>query len=191
MTGQLMIIDYIILAVMVVSVVVGLWRGFLREFISLAAWIAAFVIAFAFVGDAAAFLQPYISIPSIRTILAFGGLFVITIVLGALVNMLATRIARYSGLGIFNRIVGMFFGLVRGVALVSLLILAVRLTPVPEDPWWRTSILAPYFEPLADVLQDLLPADFARYFLPEGEVPAVAPAAAADDTSSAPVANQN
>ena len=54
----------------------GFWRGFMREFISLTAWIAAFVIAFAFVDDAAAFLRPYISIPSVRTILAFGGLFV-------------------------------------------------------------------------------------------------------------------
>ena len=64
----------------------GLWRGLLREVISLATWIAAFAIAFLFAEDGAAHLTPYLDVPSLRMAAAFGGLFLITLLLGGLIG---------------------------------------------------------------------------------------------------------
>ena len=70
--------DYGVLAVLGLSLIIGLWRGFLREFISLATWVSAFVVAFYFTEEAAVELTPWINIPSVRSILAFGALFLAT-----------------------------------------------------------------------------------------------------------------
>ena len=164
MIDRLMIIDYVILAIIGLSMLVGLWRGFLREIISLLSWAAAFIIAFLFVHDAAAWLQPYIPVPSVRTILAFGGLFLATLIIGGLVNMLVGQMVKATGLSGTDRMIGILFGVLRGVVLVALLLTAVSFTPVPDDPWWQSSVLVPYFEPLVQWLRDLLPPEIMDYF---------------------------
>ena len=159
-----MIVDYVILVIIGLSMLIGLWRGFLREIISLLSWIAAFIIAFVFVEDAAFFLQPYIPLPSVRTVLAFGGLFIATLIIGGLVNLLVSQLVKYTGLSGTDRMIGILFGFFRGVALVTILLLAVNMTPLVKDPWWHSSVLVPYFEPLVSWLQDLLPPDLLSYF---------------------------
>lgn len=172
MAQDLVLVDYLLLAIIVLSVLIGLWRGFLREFISLATWVAAFVIAFLFAEEASLYLVPYIGVPSVRAVLAFGGLFLVTLILGGLLNMLISQLVRSTGLSGTDRLIGFVFGGVRAAALIAVLILLAILTPLSQDPWWQESVLIPYFEPLAVWLRDQLPARFAEPFVFPGEVPA-------------------
>jgi membrane protein required for colicin V production len=170
MMQDFVLVDYLLLAIIGLSVLIGLWRGFLREFISLATWVAAFVVAFLFAEDAALYLVPYIGVPSARAVLAFGGLFLVTLILGGLINVLIGQLVRSTGLSGTDRLIGFVFGGVRAAALIAVLILLAILTPLPQDPWWQESVLIPYFEPLAMWLRDQLPAEFAEPFVFPGEI---------------------
>ncbi len=175
---QLIFVDYIILAIIVVSAIVGLWRGFLREIISLATWGAAIAIGIIFSEDASAHLEPYVSVPSVRIVLAFGILFVATLFVGGLVNLLVNQIVKATGLSGTDRVVGFVFGIMRGAVLVAILVLAAGLTPLTKDPWWQESQLLAYFEPLAVGLRDLFPPDLLEQFNFPGIDPGLLPKAA-------------
>lgn len=182
MLHELTLVDYGLLAILALSVLIGLWRGFLSEFISLATWAAAFVIAFRFAEDVSLYLVPYIGSPGVRAVLAFGGLFLATLILGGLVNILITQLVRSTGLSGTDRLVGFVFGGVRGAALIAALILAATLTPLPKSHWWQSSLMIPYFQPLAVWLRAQLPARFAEPFVFPGETPKSGPAAPAAST---------
>ena len=157
--AQLILVDYALLAVIGLSVLIGVWRGFLREFISLATWVAAVAVAYFFAADAAYYLTPYIGVPSVRAVVAFGALFLATLFLGGLVNLLIAQIVKHTGLSGTDRLIGVLFGAARGGLLVALLVMLAKLTPLPQDPWWGRSVLIPEFEPLADWLYRQLPDD--------------------------------
>ena len=154
--------DYLIIIIIALSMLMGFWRGLLREVISLTTWIAAFAIAFLFAEDAAAHLVPYLDLPSLRIAVAFGGLFLATLLLGGLIGILASYLVHYTGLTGTDRVLGITFGLARGAAMIAVLVLAAGFTPLPQDPWWGQSLLLPYFQEIALWLRDFLPPELAQ-----------------------------
>lgn len=154
--------DYLIVILIALSMLIGLWRGLLREVISLATWIAAFAISMLFAEDGAVHLTPYIDIPSLRIAVAFGGLFLATLLIGGLVGILASYLVHFTGLTGTDRVLGMAFGLARGAAVVVVLVLAAGLTPLPRDPWWQQALLLPHFQVGAVWLQAFLPPELAQ-----------------------------
>jgi membrane protein required for colicin V production len=164
MLNSLTWVDYAIVGIIALSMLISVLRGFLKEVISLAAWIAAFVVAFLYVDVAAAHVNYYLDIPSISIILAFGGLFLTTLFLGGLVNLTVAQLMRRTGLSGTDRLLGVIFGLLRGAAVVAVLVLLAGLTPLPQDPWWSGSPLLPHFEQAALWLRGFLPPDIAAYF---------------------------
>ncbi|MEE4378629.1 MAG: CvpA family protein [Candidatus Competibacteraceae bacterium] len=164
MLNSLAWVDYAIVGIITLSMLISVLRGFLKEVISLASWIAAFVIAFLYVDVAAAHVNYYLDIPSISIILAFGGLFLITLFLGGLVNLTVAQLMKRTGLSGTDRLLGVIFGLLRGGAVVSVLVLLAGLTPLPQDLWWSESPLLPHFEQAALWLRGFLPPDIAAYF---------------------------
>jgi membrane protein required for colicin V production len=122
------------------------------------------VIAFIYVDAAAAHLDYYLGVPSISIIVAFGGLFLVTLFLGGLVNLTVAQLVRRTGLSSTDRMLGVAFGLLRGGALVAVLVLLAGLTPLPQDPWWTQSPLLPHFQEAALWLREFLPPDIAAYF---------------------------
>lgn len=154
--------DYLILTLITLSALIGLWRGLLREVISLATWAAAIAIAFLFAEDGAAHLTPYIDIPSLRIAAAFSALFLATLLLGGLVGILASQLVHYTGLTGTDRMLGVVFGLTRGAAIVTLLVLAAGLTPLPKDPWWQQALLLHHFQETALWLRGFLPPEAAQ-----------------------------
>ncbi|MBL8259942.1 MAG: CvpA family protein [Candidatus Competibacteraceae bacterium] len=155
--------DYLIVIVVALSMLLGLWRGLLREVISLATWIAAFAIAFLFAQDGAAFLTPYIDIAPLRFAAAFGGLFLATLLLGGLLGILASYLVDYTGLTGTDRLLGMLFGFARGSAVIVLLVLAAGVTPLPHDAWWQQARLLGHFQESALWLRGYLPPELAQY----------------------------
>jgi len=93
---------------------------------------------------------------------AFFALFVVTLVLGALVNHLISEMVEKTGLSGTDRALGIIFGLLRGVAIVTVLILLAGATPMPTDDWWQNSLLVEHFEKLAIWLRDFLPQGIAE-----------------------------
>lgn len=162
--NNLLMVDYIVLGIIGLSVLISLWRGFMREVLSLAAWVVAFLVAFIFADTGATYLAKHISVPSVRIILSFGGLFLITLFIGGLINVVVSQLVKSTGLSGTDRMVGIVFGLVRGVAIIGLLVLLAGLTPLPNDPWWNESLLLPKFQPMALWLRGLLPLELAEHF---------------------------
>lgn len=158
-------VDYAILGVVLVSAVVSLLRGFIKEALSLTGWIVAIWVALAFASRLSEMLAGLISSPSLRIVVAFTILFIVTLVLAALVNFFASQLVKRTGLTGTDRVLGMFFGILRGAVIVAVLVLFAGLSTVPQESWWRGSLLIPHFQGLAIFLRDLLPADVARHFV--------------------------
>ncbi len=165
MSTNLVWVEYFIVGVITLSVLTGLWRGFLKEAISLVAWIAAFFVAFLFVEDGAAYLTKYIGIPAVRIVLAFGVLFLSTLMLGGLVNLIVAQLMQHTGLSGTDRLLGLIFGLLRGGAIITILVLLAGLNqPLTQNPWWKQSLLLPYFQQAAVWLREYLPPAVAEHF---------------------------
>lgn len=136
--------DWVIIAILVVSSLISLKRGFIKEALSLANWVLAFFIAMAFRDVLAALISPYISTPSIRDMVAFATLFAATLIVGAMVNNLISELVRLTGLSGTDKTFGMLFGLLRGFVIVMAIILLVPLLiPIDQDGWWKESLLIP------------------------------------------------
>lgn len=153
--------DYFILGLIGLSILVSLWRGFIKEALSLVTWIVAFLVALMFSESFAEFLKPWISLPSARAAAAIAILFIAVLILGGLIGFLAGQLVRKTGLGGTDRVLGTVFGAARGVLIVAVIVMLAGLTALPQDPWWRESQLLPHFERLALWLADYLPSDVA------------------------------
>jgi membrane protein required for colicin V production len=158
--------DYTILAVLALSVLMGLWRGFIGEVLALVCWILAFWVAWMFGPPLAERFSASISTPSVRVLLAYVLCFVTVLIAGAIVAFLMRKLVEGSGLSGSDRLLGMVFGLARGLALVTLVVLLLGFTPFRQDPWWGESRLLPNFEVGAHWLSDRLPAEIAKYLEP-------------------------
>lgn len=138
--------DWTILAIVVISTLIGLSRGFVRETLSLLTWVAAFVVAMMFREQLAPLLSRLVDTPSLQMIAAFAILFIFTLLAGAGLNMTLSAFVEATGLSGTDRVLGMVFGLLRGgIVVLALLILAPALVPVEEDNWWQQSLLIPHF----------------------------------------------
>lgn len=158
--------DYTILAVLCLSVLMGLWRGLIGEVLALAVWACAFWVAW-WLGPALADrFSASISTPSVRVVLAYGLCFIAVLIAGAIVAFLMRKLIEGSGLSGTDRLFGMVFGLLRGLALVVLVVFLLGFTPASRDPWWRESRLLPNFEVGAHWLGARLPSEVARYLEP-------------------------
>lgn len=146
------------------SAVFSLMRGFVREALSLIGWIAAFWIALRFANSLAELFLVSISVPSLRIVVAFTILFVLTLILSALINHLAGDLVQKTGLTNTDRMIGVVFGVARGGVVVSMLVLLAGLTTIPQDPWWGESVLIGYFQEFAIYLRTNVAPDIQRYF---------------------------
>lgn len=149
--------DVVIIAVVVVSMLVSVVRGFVRESLSLVIWVVAAWVGLRLAAPLAESLEPWIATPSARLALGFIGVFVGVVLVGSLVSILIGKLISTSGLSGTDRMLGMLFGALRGVVMVVIAVLVLSLTPVPDDPWWQASNLLPYAEHLAEYAVDQLP----------------------------------
>ena len=176
--------DYAIIATLTLSIIVGVWRGFIGEVMALVCWVLAFWVAWMFGPVLAEQFSATISVPSVRVMLGYLICFVAVLIAGAIVSYLLRKLVSGSGLSGTDRLLGMIFGLVRGFALVVLVILLMKFTPVVHDDWWQSSRMLPTFERSASWVTTFLPDKVAKYLEP---AIAVIPAAAASAIQQAPV----
>ena len=154
-------IDVVILALIALSAILSLFRGFVKEAVALVTWLVALWVAMAFYEDLAAILSQWISLPSAQRITAFAVLFICVLLLGAIVNYLASKLVNKTGLTGTDKLLGIVFGVARGGVIVAILVLLAGLTPLPQDPWWQDSQLLGYFQELAMWMRSYLPNEIA------------------------------
>ncbi|HSX60973.1 MAG TPA: CvpA family protein [Tahibacter sp.] len=162
--------DYCILGVLALSVLIGLWRGLVAEVMALACWAAAFWVAWMF-GEKLAAQFTSVDVPSVRLLLGYGLCFIGVLVAGALVAFIVRKLVAGSGLSGTDRLLGMFFGLARGLALVMIAVLLLGFTPFPRDPWWQESRLMPGFQNGAEWLSARLPESVSKHLDYRGLLP--------------------
>lgn len=137
--------DIISLAVLAISALFGLMRGFVAEVLSLACWIAAFWFAWMFGDAVAAWYGQWLHEPAARIVAGYLTCFLAVVVAGSLIGWLLRKLIRGAGMSGGDHFLGMLFGFARGVLLVLVVVWVLAFTPAPRESWWRGSQLLPLF----------------------------------------------
>ena len=156
--------DFSILSIIGISALISLFRGFVREALSVVGLAAAIWVAVTFYNQASDLLVNVISLPTGRRVIAFVALIVVSLLIAGLINHLIGKLVDKAGLTGTDRMLGVVFGVVRGVAIVGLLVLLAGLTQVPHDPWWQQSTLMEHFQKLAQMAIEFLPPNVVAHF---------------------------
>jgi membrane protein required for colicin V production len=154
--------DYAVLLIVGLSALIAVIRGFVREVLSLASWIIAFVVASALSGQMAPMLPAASPNDSLRMLAAFLVVFCATLLGMIVITLAIVELIRIAGLGFLDRVLGLLFGLVRGVMVVVTAVLLAGLTRLPESPVWRDAMLSAPLEVLALSVKPWLPPDLGR-----------------------------
>ncbi|MCB1705369.1 MAG: CvpA family protein [Halioglobus sp.] len=148
--------DWAIIVIIGLSVLLSLWRGFIREAASLAGWVAAFVIANMFVGEMAALLSQWIVNTTGRYVVAYAVLFAGTLIMVGVLGRIATQLVRATGLTLLDRLLGTAFGFARGVIIVLVLVYLLRQLAPPQNlVWLDQAQLMPHVEMLGQWVRQL------------------------------------
>lgn len=151
------LLDYAVLAIIGFSVLLSVIRGLVREVLALAAWAIAFVVAWLFGSQLAAIMPAEIPREELRLLAGFAVLFFVVLLAMSLVAMAVSQMVKSAGLSVEDRLLGAVFGLVRGVAVVTILVLLAGATTLPGQPFWREAALRPVLERVAIVVKSWLP----------------------------------
>jgi len=159
-------IDILILVLIGVSVVISVIRGFFKEAVSLATWLGAILITLMFTSRFASLLpRDTIESPQARFAISALILFFSSLILGGLINYLFQKVLVASEKGRLDMFLGIGFGLLRGVVIVTLLVLLANLIPAfKQETWWRQSAFIPPVQKAAQFIHAQLPKELAQHF---------------------------
>ena len=155
-------VDWAIIVVVGLSILLSLWRGFVREAVSLVGWVAAFFIASMFVVEMTTVLTRWIVNATGRYVAAYAILFVGTLLMAGLLGKLGTQMVHVTGLTLLDRLLGTVFGFARGIIVVLVLVYLLRQLAPPQNlVWLDQAQLMPHVDMLGQWAQLL----FSRYRL--------------------------
>jgi len=154
--------DIAVAVVVLLSALIGVLRGFIRETLSLISWVLAFWIAFTFSPKASVYFAPYLTTPALQVVAAFAALFLVALLIASLLSYLLYKLFKATGITGTDRALGALFGVARGVILVALCMLFIGATALIKEPWWQQSLSVVYFKPLITIFVDLLPVDVGQ-----------------------------
>jgi membrane protein required for colicin V production len=146
--------DLLILGVLVISMVLGLIRGFVREAIAVLAWLGGLWLAWRYAPLIEPFLGGAVGEPPVSTWTARALIVLAVLVTGWLVAGILSHLLRHSGLSLLvDRLLGATFGLLRGAVVVAVFVLLGQFVEMTEVAWWQQSKLLPYAAELAGWIQ--------------------------------------
>ena len=134
--------DFVLLAILAISVFLGLLRGLLKEVLSLVAYASAFLAAIWWGPTVSDWSAQWISQPFVSMALAYLGVFIAVLLSIGFVNMTLSALLNKTGLTPADHGLGAMFGLLRGVLFVLILVILAGYTPLPEEPWWKNAMFS-------------------------------------------------
>ena len=149
------VVDYLLIAIVCVSVIISIFRGFVKEALSLASLIIAIWAAAQFGAQMGDLIGGSIESETLRAWLGRAVLLVGILFAGGILSWLVSELLDSTGLSGTNRAVGMIFGLARGIILAGVFVLLLDFAGFAESSWWKESKLIPYVSPVAVVVSDL------------------------------------
>ncbi len=156
-------LDYIILLVILLSVLLGWWRGLVYEILSLVSWVTAYFVAKAWVTEITPYMPDALENETLKGAAAFVFAFVVTLILCGIAAWAIYRLAKSFGLDWrTDGVAGAIFGLARGFLIVMLLVLLAGLTKLPQTVFWKEALLSKPLQNTAMVVKDLLPDEMAK-----------------------------
>lgn len=156
------VFDYVVLGIIAASLLLGLWRGVIGELIALAAWVLAFLAAVEWGGEIGDALLAGITDGSLRNLAGCAIVFVVVLILMAIVRLAVSGIIKALGLTLSDRLLGVVFGVGRGVLIAMILVVAGGMTSAPKQPWWRDALFSAPLETAVLVAKPWLPDDLAK-----------------------------
>ncbi len=157
-------VDIVVAVIIGMSMVIGLFRGLIKESVSLATWILGIWLGLVFSAPVAEYLPVGIESLTVKTVIAFVVIFLGVLLVGGILNYIAGQLIDKTGLSGTDRILGMVFGVLRGGLIVAVLVLLANLTNMPQEAWWQESLSLPYFNDIALWIRDVMPESVARHF---------------------------
>lgn len=134
--------DFVVMAILAVSGLLGLLRGLLKEVLSLMAFVLAFVAAIWWGPTVYGWLQAYIETAMLRMGVAYAAVFIVVLLGVGLVNMTLAALIRTTGLTPADHGLGAIFGLARGLLIVLVLVALGGYTPLPQESWWQDAMFS-------------------------------------------------
>jgi membrane protein required for colicin V production len=156
------IFDYAVLGVLLASVLLSVFRGAVRELLSLAGWVVAFMAARSLSVDLAPMIPPSIEDELLRMSVAFVAIFLAVLVAMGLIAMLLSALIKTVGLGFIDRMLGSVFGLARGLLIVLLVVLLAGTTTLPQEPLWQKAVLSKTLERAVELTLPWLPQELSK-----------------------------
>jgi membrane protein required for colicin V production len=149
-------LDYLLFALVAISVIAGVMRGLLREIVSLVTWITAVWLAWRYAPIVEPHLGGLLAYEGVRTWVARGVVFIIVVLAGSIAALIVNRLVRLSLFSGTDRAFGGLFGLLRGLIALGLFVILCHAVRLESESWWRGSTLVPYAEQVANVLRSLV-----------------------------------
>ena len=155
MASDIAIFDLIIAALVITSAIYGLYRGLIRELISLVAWVLAFFLSILFSQNFANLLDPAWAGETLRLIFSFSAIFVGVLMVSSFIQFVVGKFLSLVGLGSLDRFLGMVFGIARGVV-ISTILLVLFIELFPTNSWAENSKVSAYLLAYESLVVDLL-----------------------------------
>jgi membrane protein required for colicin V production len=162
--------DYLVIAAIIISAIVGAVRGFLRESVAVGAWLIALFLAWHFSDLIAPHLGGLMSDSEVRPWAARIIIVVLVLLLGAGIGATLSHFVRLSIFSGMDRLLGFAFGLLRGFVLLGVFVILGQLLRLQGEHWWRYSLLIPYGESIANGLRTLVGEERVRHSSAEHNV---------------------
>jgi membrane protein required for colicin V production len=160
-------VDYIIIAILIISAVMGLVRGLLREAIAVITWFLAIVLAWIYGPSLEPILGGVLVGSPLRIWAARIIIFVGVLLLGGAVAVVLGHYVRVSMFAGMDKFLGFVFGIIRGVVIVGAFTIAIQALRMDEDARWKNSKLMPYAIGVADALRGVVGEELERLDLPK------------------------
>jgi membrane protein required for colicin V production len=154
--------DYAVIAIVGLSLLIGLLRGAVKEVFSLAGWVVAILLANRFAAELAALMKPMLDNPPLAMISAYILIVLACLLVATLLKLAVSELIKAVGLGTVDRLLGVLVGAARGVLIVLILVLAAGMTTLPQAPFWRNATSSKWFETFAIAVKPWLPRELAK-----------------------------
>lgn len=152
---ELNVADGLIIFVLLASTGIGIYRGFIREFLTILTWVVAGVIAYMYADTVGEYVF-FVDSAKAKEIIAMIGIFLAVVTIGFIIKLIVLKAAKISGVATVDRITGALFGLLRGLILVVLVLLASSKN-ITDQEWYKNSQMLPKFYKVSSTIAEATP----------------------------------